>query len=78
MQPRCQLREGAPRELRAEQRLCTGAVSPQAALTHLGFWLKLHLHLLPARGEKHRERGQSSCILGEQPPNSASAWSLTY
>lgn len=31
----------------------------QAALTHLGFWLKLHLHLLPASREKHHEHGQS-------------------
>lgn len=41
------------------ERLSKGDVPHQAALTHLGFWLKLHLHLLPARGEKHRERGQS-------------------
>lgn len=34
-------------------------VPPGAALTHLGFWLKLHLHLLPARGQEHHERGQS-------------------
>lgn len=48
--------EKEPGRIGAEK-LSKGDAPHQAALTHLGFCLKLHLHLLPAREEKLGECG---------------------